>query len=250
MLATDAGCPVLVALREPERARLLERAVPRALAAGEVLYLSGDRTGRVHLVQTGVLKLGARDADGRDTLLGLAVPGDLVGELAALDDLPQPLDAIAATAAEVVGFDASVLVDVLRSSPPASLELARTLSSRMRWVCGAAVERTSGDVAARLAGRLLELADVLGVVRDGALELDLPVAQDDLGRLAGMCRESACKTLRRFKERGVLDYRGRTLRLLRPEQLEQIRRRGRAAPVLRRDDLAAARARRHHALGA
>ena len=84
-----------------------------------------------------------------------------------------------------------------------------------------AVERTSSEVPARLAGRLLDLADLLGTVRQGAVEMELPLAQGDLGRLAGMCRESACKTLRRFKSQGLLDYRGRRLRILRPDALER-----------------------------
>jgi CRP/FNR family cyclic AMP-dependent transcriptional regulator len=216
--------PLVAALRAPERRRLLDRAVPKALGSGDVLFLAGDRNRRAYIVASGALKLMARDGEGRETILGLALPGDLVGDVAALDELPQPLDAVAASRSELVGVDAGILVDVLGKSPEAALELARSLATRMRWVWDTAFERTSSDVPARLAGRLLDLADLIGRVHNGAVELELPLAQSDLGRLAGMCRESACRALRAFRAEGMVEYRGRRVRILRPDALERVRR--------------------------
>jgi CRP/FNR family transcriptional regulator len=206
----------------------MDRGVPRTLEAGEILYLAGDRERRVHIVADGVIKMTARDAQGAETILFLAMPGDVVGDVAALDDLPQPLDAVAATRCTVVGVDADLFVDVISASRSAVLELGRALAGRTRWVCDTALERTSSEVPARLAGRLLDLADLIGYVKQGTIEMELPLAQRDLGRLAGMCRESACKTLRRFKAQGMVDYEGRRVRILNPAALERVRSGGRA----------------------
>ena len=219
--------PVLEALAPSDRDLVLDRLVRRTLAPGEALYFAGDRQRRMHLVAGGLLKLTARSADGNETILFLGLPGDVLGDIAALDDLPQPHDAVAAAPTTVYGIDADLFVEILERNPRAMLELARQLGRRLRWVCDAALERTSSEVPARLAGRLLDLADLLGRIEHGAIEMDLPLAQHDLGSLAGMCRESACKTLRRFKAQGLVDYRGRTLRLLRPDALERIRCAGR-----------------------
>jgi CRP-like cAMP-binding protein len=219
---------IIDCLPEPERERLLDRSVPRHLESGEILYLAGDRERRVHIVVAGVIKMTARDAQGTETILCLAIPGDIVGDIAAVDTMPQPLDAVAATPAGVVGLDADLFIEIVGASRVASLELARALAHRMRWICETALERTTGEVPARLAGRLLDLADLMGAVRHGAIEIDLPLAQRDLGRLAGMCRESACKTLRRFKSQGMVDYEGRRLRILRPDALERVKCGGRA----------------------
>ncbi len=224
---THSSSSVIDALRGPDRVLLQDRLVPRRLARGDVLYFAGDRRRRIHLVSSGVLKLAARTAEGDETILFLALPGDLLGEVAALDDLAQPLDAVAAAESVVLGMDADLLVEILERNPAASLELARQMGRRLRWICDSALERTSSEVPARLAGRLLDLADLLGQMERGAIEMDLPLAQHDLGSLAGMCRESACKTLRRFKAEGLLDYRGRRLRILRPDALERIRCSGR-----------------------
>jgi CRP-like cAMP-binding protein len=215
--------PFLDLLDPPDRALLLDRAVPRALAPGEMLFVAGDLAGRAHLLLSGVIKLAASSSDGHVALVGLALPGELIGDIAALDGLDQPLDAVAATPSRVLALEAELLVSALRRNPECALALSRALAHRMRRLYVSALERTTGPVPARLAGRLLDLAEDLGRDRNGAIEMDLPLGQDDLARLAGMCRESACKTLRDFKRAGVLDYRGRRVRLLRPEVLERIR---------------------------
>ena len=215
--------PIIESLPARERERLLNRSIARTLHAGQRLYMAGDRARRAHFVVRGVIKLTARDADGNETILGLAVPGELIGEVAAVDHLPQPMDAVAATHTELIGIDADLLLEVLQSNARAALEIARLLAQRNRWMSETALERTSSEVPARLAGRLLDLADLLGRVERGAIEMDLPLGQGDLGRLAGMCRESACKTLVRFRKAGLLEYRGRKLRILRPDALERIR---------------------------
>lgn len=224
---TPLSSPVIDALNDGDRRIVLDRLVRRPLEPGEPLYLAGDRKRRLHVVEIGLLKLSARTHEGDETILFLALPGDVVGDVAALDDLPQPLDAVAASPTVVLGIDSDLFVEILQRNPAAALELARQMGRRLRWICDATLERTSSEVPARLAGRLLDLADLLGRMHAGAIEIDLPLAQHDLGSLAGMCRESACKTLRRFKADGLLDYRGRRLRILRPDGLERIRCAGR-----------------------
>ena len=215
--------PVLAALPEPDRAVLSERSVRRLLWHGDILFLAGERSTRVNVLVRGLMQLSARDGEGRETILGLAVAGDLVGDLPALDDLPQPLDAVSSGPSEVIGIDKEALADALSRHPKACLELARALVARTRWICDTAMERTSAEVPARLAGRLLDLADLIGSIDGGAIELDVALPQADLAGIAGMCRESACKTLRKFRHRGMVEYRGKKLRILRPDLLERVR---------------------------
>lgn len=216
-------CPILDGLTERDRHRLLDRGVHRTISPGETLHHTGERSERIHLVTRGILKFVARDGNGNETILGLAAPGDVVGELSEIDGLDQPLDVIAATACDVVSLDAQSFMDAVIVSPNAARVLLEQQATRLRWVYSTALERSAGAVPARVAGRLLDLADMIGSVDEGAVAVDIPMRQTDLGRLAGVCRESTCKTLRRFKSEGLVDYRGQRLRILRPDVLERIR---------------------------
>lgn len=224
----QAECPTISALSERDRHRLLDRGVERTLDKGETLHFAGERAERVHLVTSGVLKFVARDGCGTETILGLASSGDIVGELPAIDGCSQPLDVIAATGTTVIGVDAGTFLETVLATPRSAAALLEMHATRLRWIYSTTLERSASGVPARLAGRLLDLADMIGHVEDGTVTFDLPLQQTDLGRLAGICRESACKTLRSFKSNGYVDYRGRKLRILRPDALEKIRCAGRA----------------------
>ncbi len=215
--------PLLEELSPADRRILLDRAVQRIVEPNEIVHLAGDRSERVHIVIEGIVKLSTRDSNGDETILGLATPGAPVGDLAAIDGRGQPLDAITVTPSKLLGMDAHMFVDVVFRNPAAARALACAGAERTRWIIDTALERTSGEVEERLAGRLLDLARMIGRTRGDVLELDLPIGQRDLGRLAGICRESTCKTLRRMKSKGVLDYEGRRLRILRPDTLRLMR---------------------------
>ena len=219
--------PVMAALPERDRHKLLDRSVSRTLEAGDTLCFAGEHAPRVHFVTSGVMKFVARDGSGNETILGLAAPGDVVGDIAVLDGLEQPIDVIAATQVDVIGMDAEAFLDAVSDNPDAARAMLELQATRLRWLYATALERSAGAVSARLAGRLLDLADMIGRIENGAVALEMPLAQTDLGRLAGVCRESACKTMRRFKSEGYVDYSGRKLRILRPDVLERIRCAGR-----------------------
>lgn len=220
---------VLDPMSPADRERLLERGVERRLARGDTLVFAGDRPERVHLVVTGVIKLVGRDPEGNETILGLCLAGDVAGAIAAVDGRPQPHDYVAATLVTALGMDAAAFSDALARNSEACLALTKLLAARLRWLGDAALERTSAHVPSRLAGRLLDLADLLGRREGASIDVDLPFPQRDLGGLAGMCRESACKTLSRWKSEGTVDYEGRRLRILRPDVLYRIKCAGRGA---------------------
>jgi CRP-like cAMP-binding protein len=208
---------------------LNRRSVIRTLERGESLFLAGEETERIHVVTSGVLKFCARSGDGSEAIVGLAVEGDLIGEFPVLLGGPNPYDAIAVTNCVLVGFDGEFLIQALLSHPRTSLGLVTAVAERSRWACDSLIERTAGNAPARLAGRLLGLSELLGHRRGETIDLPLPVPQEDIARLSGMCREHACKILRNFKRDGVIDYSRKRLRILRPDALEKIRCAGRVS---------------------
>lgn len=222
-MQTKSWSPVLAALTEPELSRLLAASTTHELHRGAYLALAGEPPTWVHLVESGLAKLMAADPRGWEVVVGLVTEGDLVGALAALEEDAQDVDALAVTPVEVTSIEAATFTDVVTRSPRALAELARIAARRNRTMTRIMLDKAAAPVPERLAGSLLDLAEVLGTRKGGTIEMDLPFSQADLGSLAGMCRETACKTMRRFRARGIVDYRGRRLRILQPDLLEYLR---------------------------
>lgn len=80
---------LLAGLSESVRQRLLGLGAKQQYAdPGRVLLREGERTSSVYLLLANVVKVTGA-TDGGEALLAIRVGGDLVGELAALDDRPR-----------------------------------------------------------------------------------------------------------------------------------------------------------------
>jgi CRP-like cAMP-binding protein len=219
-------CPILAELSSTELELVLNRAVPRRLLRGERLYVPGCSPGRVHFLRHGILKLMAVAYDGPEVIVGIALPGDLVGGTAAVDPGPHPLDAIAATDCELLGVNAQLLIETVCRNEGAARALARTLAKQLHWATETILERSAGAASRRLAGRLMHVSARVGHTR-------VRLTQKDLALLAGVSRESACRTLGRLKRDGVVHYNRAGLRVLRPDLLDRFRCARRAPSPLR-----------------
>ena len=204
-------------------AELFEHARPMTLLTGERLCVAGERDLGVYVVRSGMLKLIGNSASGRESIICLAFPGEIIGEVAAFDGRPQPLDVVAATRSELLAISTRALVRALLEVPGAAVAAGALMARRSRWMCDTAVERNIRYAPARLAGRLLGLAQHCGAETGEPIHIGLPLAQSDIGKLAGMCRESACRALKSFQEAGAIDYRRSQLSILNPQVLEQFR---------------------------
>lgn len=229
---------VLSLLSPSAQGALRTGSVVKHLDAGTVVVVGGEHSERIHLVTDGAVKLVIADAAGNESLVGLALDGDLIGDIALLDGCPEPYDAIAATDVSLLSIERTKFLDIVSASPRALLELAADMAARVRSLGAAATERGSRYVESRLAGRLLDLANVIGRMHAGTIELEMPLSQRDLARLSGTSRESACRLMRRFREEGVLEYEPGRLRIFRPDVLERIRCGERAAKPSRSTDAA------------
>lgn len=221
--AAISDFPLFRSLGDRERRHVGSHARHVTIPRGRSFIWAGTEAETLYLLISGVAKLIARDLNGKETILSLAPPGELVGDIAALSGQKHFFDAVAATSCSAAAIDASIVLDALTRSPRAALVVAASISRRMETLSRSALERASADVPARLAGRLLYLAELLGNRREGSVDIDMPLAQADIGRLADMSRESACKALNRFQRAGLVDYQRTRLRILRPEQLGAIR---------------------------
>jgi CRP/FNR family cyclic AMP-dependent transcriptional regulator len=84
------------------------------------LFHKGDQGSDVYVVLTGRLKALTTSADGNDVVFTILGPGDVVGEIAMLADLPRTATVVAKGDVEVLVFPGPELVTVLRKHPTAS----------------------------------------------------------------------------------------------------------------------------------
>lgn len=213
----------LGSLEGPVRRELWSLATRRPLSRGDILFLGGqDDGGRVHLVRRGAVRLSERASDGREVAIGVGRPGDLLGLKPVLLGGTNDHDAIAVTNSVVYSFPARRTVESLLAHPATSGALAASICLMQRRAHSFIVERATGPVRSRLAGRLLQLATDADDGRDAA-GIDGAVAHSDLGLLVGASRERVCVAMTDLRRAGVIDYGTKGLRIFKPDVLERLR---------------------------
>jgi CRP/FNR family transcriptional regulator/CRP/FNR family cyclic AMP-dependent transcriptional regulator len=107
-------------------------------------------------------------------------------------------------ATQVLVLQRNEFLDVINKKPDAAAEIMSILSYRLRRATSLLEDAVFLDLPARLAKRLLELADKHGVNTDEGLRIDLRLSQHELANSTGASRESVNRLLGQFQDRGLL----------------------------------------------
>jgi CRP/FNR family cyclic AMP-dependent transcriptional regulator len=199
-------------LLEPGQREVLERAGRRHVhPAGTILLSEGSAAESVLVLLSGRVKVVALGASGYQSLLAIRVPGDVLGEMAAVDERRRSASVVAVEPIEVLRILVGDFVGILSSQPEITYALLRVVSTKLR------VETT---VAGRVAATIAELAADHGRLGASGIRITLPISQDDLAHLVGGSREAVVRALRALREEGLIRTERQRITILRPELLD------------------------------
>lgn len=167
----------------------------------DVVMNEAEVGGMVAVVLAGQLKAETRDSHGRTHLLGLLGRGDLVGEMAFLDNGRRSASVIALGAGSYAEVPGSRFVELMRTSSTMSMEIARLVSDRLRAAERRRLAFTAYQGPWRLAAELVDVAAKFrGTGQDQAVRI--PLTQEELGQMMNVSTISvsrAIKTLRQWR---------------------------------------------------
>jgi len=183
------------------RARAMVRRFPRATA----LFHEDQVSDRAIVVLGGFVKLCSISDDGREIVLAIRGPGDLIGEIGALDGRPRCATAIALEEVTALMVPATDLRLFLAAYPQVALDIISELGARLRDADRKRVEFAARDSMSRVAARVLELAGRFGVPIAGRVEIELPISQEELAGWTGCSRDSVVKALQALRGLGWIE---------------------------------------------
>ncbi len=194
----------LAALDDSARTTLANMGIVRHFDRGTPLFLEGDIGAQVMVLRSGHVKVFATSADGHERVLAIRGPGDVLGDLSAVDGRPRSASGSALEPVDVqlVGTDEfrSFLADV----PSAAFALLQVVITRIRDSDRFRVEFGAVDATGRVAMRLVELAESFGVPNEAGIRLALPLTQDDLAGWISASREAVARALATLRKQGLI----------------------------------------------
>lgn len=195
-------------------ADLRARAGPRTFVRGQALMHVGQVPREVLVLLAGRVKVSATTPAGRTVLLAFRGPGDLVGELAALDDEPRSASVVALEPVQALAIGRDEFRAFLLERPAAALVLLSELTARLRDADAKRIQLAAYTTVGRVAFCLLELCERFGAGGDGAVEILLPLSQEELASWAGASIESVGRALQTMRRLGWIETGRRVIRVL------------------------------------
>lgn len=184
------------------------------LRRGEVIFREGEPGTRLYVIVSGKVKIFHTAADGRENMLAVVGPGDLLGELSLFDPGERTATAATITDCQIVCLDHEALRPWLREHLGVAEQLLAALARRLRRTNEAVADLVFTDVPGRVAKALLDFADRFGEPATDGVQFRLDLTQEELAQLVGASRETVNKALGEFTARGWLRLAGRTVVVL------------------------------------
>ncbi|MBO9512636.1 MAG: Crp/Fnr family transcriptional regulator [Variovorax sp.] len=202
---------------------LARRCQWRSVAAGQPILLRQQRHADVFLIVDGRVRVTIYGAQGRQVTFRDVMPGEIVGDLSALDDGPRSADVVTMSGCVIAVLDQAAFLALLVEEPMVARRLMQRLARLVRQLSERVIELSTFGVQNRLHAELLRLANACA--DDGAKEAEVRIPAPrhaDLASQISTTREQVTRELNALTRSGLLRKEGPVLVVTDPPRLAQM----------------------------
>ena len=179
--------------------------------AKHIVFQVGESGDHLLILLDGRVKVSLTSAEGREAILSILEPGDVMGEMALLDGETRSATLTTMDACSFLVLWRRDFLPFLERNPHVALNLLAGLSRRLRATNDLVGNLSFLNLPARLARILINLGQQYGKLTSEGIVIGLKLSQEEFGNLVGVSRESVNRQIRIWVEAGVLDYTHGTL---------------------------------------
>ncbi len=199
----------LKALTKDELLKMADCKTSYTIKKGEPIFEEGEITKGVFCIKEGVCKLSKLSANGKDQIVKLVKPGELLGQRSMISDEPANLSAVALEDMEVCFIPKTDVMGFFNENNQFSMNMMKTICGDLKDADDHMVDMAQKTVKVRLAETLLYLEDTFGKNEDGSLHLQL--SREELAGIIGTATESCIRLLSEFNKTGLIKITGKKI---------------------------------------
>ncbi len=190
--------------------RALGRIMPtrlHTLAAREIHIPTGKPHGSIYRLKSGWMSRSRVLPDGRQQILMVFLPGDLLGlKTMLLDRQPDSIQCLGRATVQELGYEPAL--ELARTDPDVSLRFMWQLAEDERRLHNWVIALGRGSAVERIATLMLDFRGQLIQAGIGnGDQFHLPMTQEQLGDHLGLTLVHVNRTLKRLREEGILTVR-------------------------------------------
>jgi CRP/FNR family transcriptional regulator, polysaccharide utilization system transcription regulator len=210
----------LKVLSKDELLKMSECKTSYTIKKGESIFDEGETTNGIYCIKEGVCKLSKLSSNGKDQIVKLVKPGELLGQRSVISEEPTNLSAIALEDMEVCFIPKSEVLQFFTDNNNFSLNVMKTICADLRISDDHMVAMAQKSVKERLANTLIYLEENFGVDTDGTLHLQL--SREELAGMIGTATESCIRILSELNKSGLIELIGKRIKIIEKTKLRRL----------------------------
>ena len=210
----------LKALNKDELLKMANCKTSYTIKKGESIFEEGEAVNGIYCIQDGVCKLSKLSANGKDQIVKLVKPGELLGQRSMISEEPTNLSAVALEDMEVCFIPKSEVMGFFNNNNQFSMNMMKSICGDLKEADDHMVSMAQKTVKERLAETLLYLEDTFGKENDGSLHIQL--SREELAGMIGTATESCIRILSEFNKNGWIDLKGKKISITDRSKLKRL----------------------------
>lgn len=210
----------LKALNKEELLKMANCKTSYSIKKGESIFEEGESVNGIFCVKDGVCKLSKLSANGKDQIVKLVKPGELLGQRSMISDEPTNLSAVALEDMEVCFIPKKEVLQFFNNNNQFSMNVMKTICGDLKESDDHMVSMAQKTVKERLAETLIYLEETFGKNDDGSLRIQL--SREELAGMIGTATESCIRILSEFNKNGWIELHGKRISLADRTKLKRL----------------------------
>ena len=162
----------------------------------EVLFMQGQPSSNLFALTEGMVKICTHTADGREQIVGLSCPSNLLVGLQSLSDDRYSYTAVAATAAKACRINHHAMLDKVRDQGDVAVRLIEAINAQLAH--SRALMEVLGHrcAASKIAAFILLMGPK---PMNGSCDVEMPFSRVEMASLLGLSEETVCRSMAMMK---------------------------------------------------
>ena len=184
-----------------------ERSYPK----GSMIILEEEYGDKLFIVQSGTVKITRVNDEGKEVILALLGSSEIFGEMAILDGESRSANVLAQEACSLLVISREDFINILKKNFKVSFALMSELAKKLRKSDLQIEALSLSDAEHRIGVSILNLAEDMGVIRNGKVTIQNLPFQQDIANMAGTSRETVSRVMKTFEDRNLILKEGHTV---------------------------------------
>jgi CRP/FNR family transcriptional regulator len=196
---------------------------------GRILFGVDDPSTKMYLIKTGAIKIYRYTEDGKEVMLHIHGPGELITISPLFKEMDHVAYAESLVETDLHWIPLTNFKEYVKEDPEILMEIGNSLADNWDEVEEKVEAFVTHDSLGRLAFIILRLINKYGETKGGKTSLPFPLTHQELANLTGMFRETISISIQELKKAGIISINKHFVVVEDKEKLEECARSGKEA---------------------